>query len=405
MGRGTWLGSGSGRHRKDSGARHRVGRWLGAEMLLGAGALAVPAIAATAPGVPVAYAAADGPVPARSHPGTVGSTPRPAPSHSATLPDCTCPRRQPTPPADDRPSSGETPAPQTPPADPGDSPQSDGSPTPEPGQDPTPTPDDPPAENGAGDSRAGSEDQDADDPADSNGSDETGSDSDTDDGGESSTADNGQENTTRGGDISGKDRPSHGETDGHAEDKPHEKKPGKADGQSGGTEGRNGKGDGEDEAADGNSTDAGTGEGQDGAAGGTDTAEDSGDTGTSDADPAPGDRGTGQDQDQPSGDSCSCAKTPGPKDDSKGNKAQEKKPQKAGPKDKGGDKSRKDKSKGKKSHPKANEKNTVRPKDGHQKKEETPRPPVQEQCPAQDDNLPGQVEPTDPDTATKPFVI
>lgn len=68
MGRSAWLTAGTGRHRKDSGARHRISRWLGAGMLLGAGALAVPVLAATTPGAPDAFAAAEGPVPARSHP-------------------------------------------------------------------------------------------------------------------------------------------------------------------------------------------------------------------------------------------------------------------------------------------------------------------------------------------------
>ncbi|MFI6844272.1 hypothetical protein OG535_38605 [Kitasatospora sp. NBC_00085] len=148
MGRSAWLTAGTGRHRKDSGARHRISRWLGAGMLLGAGALAVPVLAATTPGAPDAFAAAEGPVPARSHPAAAGHTHRPTPGPSATPPDCTCPGRRPTPPADDRPSSSETTAPQTPPAAPGDSPESDDSPAPGPGQDPAPTPDDPSAEAG-----------------------------------------------------------------------------------------------------------------------------------------------------------------------------------------------------------------------------------------------------------------
>ncbi|MFD0344908.1 hypothetical protein ACFQ0M_00175 [Kitasatospora aburaviensis] len=59
----------------------------------------------------------------------------------------------------------------------------------------------------------------------------------------------------------------------------------------------------------------------------------------------------------------------------------------------------------KKGHPKANEKNTSRPRGRHQEKKEKPRPPAQDQCPTQDDNLPGQVEPTGPAPVTKPFVI
>ncbi|MFD0344907.1 hypothetical protein ACFQ0M_00170 [Kitasatospora aburaviensis] len=64
MGRGAWLTAGTGRHRKETGSLRHAGKWLGAGLLLGAAAIAVPALATAEP-APPAHAATRT-IPARS---------------------------------------------------------------------------------------------------------------------------------------------------------------------------------------------------------------------------------------------------------------------------------------------------------------------------------------------------